>query len=104
MRDFTLIVGIIKTTSIIRTKVTLAETQKNIYFIHSTSFITQFQRQWKFSTNLVEFYHILIFNSLQFCTRLVQNFFLSLSIKQIPLFHIPKIAYKKAIRIRKFSL
>ncbi len=64
MRDFTLIVGIIKTTSIIRTKVTLAETQKNIYFIHSTSFITQFQRQWKFSTNLVEFYHILIFNSL----------------------------------------
>ena len=38
------------------------------------------------------------------CTSLVQNFFLSLSIKQIPLFHIPKIAYRKAIRIRKFSL
>ena len=76
----------------------------------------QRKRQWKFSTNLVEFFgtqfctnlvhfcKILIFNSLQFCTNLVHNFFLSLSIKQIPLFHIPKIAYRKAIRIWKFSL
>ncbi len=76
----------------------------------------QRKRQWKFPTNLVEFFgtqfctnlvhfcHILIFDSLQFCTSLVQNFFLSLSIKQIPLFHIPKIAYRKAIGIRKFPL
>ena len=55
----------------------------------------QRKRQWKISTNLVEFFgtqfctnlvhfcKILIFNSLHFCTNLVQNFFLSLSIKQM---------------------
>ena len=37
----------------------------------------QRKRQWKISTNLVEFF------GTQFCTNLVQNFFLSLSIKQM---------------------
>ena len=49
----------------------------------------------------MQFYRILIFNTLQFCTKPVQFFCLNriTTIEKVPLFHLPEVAGREAFDV-----